>query len=189
MRPVEEVVAHADQVKGYMYPAELRWLCEQARALGRAGAWCEIGSWRGRSATATAGGLYPGSRLILVDNFTGPTTREMPDGAACERTLRAEMARMRNFARGVDVELLVGFSVDVAPRVSDASLDVCFIDGDHKYEAVVADITSWLPKMKPGALICGHDFTNKCGVEPAVRELFPGRFDQVPATSIWFARV
>ena len=73
-------------------------------------------------------------------------------------------------------------------RTVAGGLDVLFVDGDHKYEAVVADIKSWRPKMRTGALMCGHDFTNKCGVEPAVRELLP-QFGQVPDTSLWYAVV
>jgi len=55
-------------------------------------------------------------------------------------------------------------------------------------DKVVADIQSWRPTLKPGGLLCGHDFTNQCGVEPAVRELLP-QFQQVPETSLWYARV
>lgn len=32
----------------------------------------------------------------------------------------------------------------------DASLDMCFIDGDHSYEGALADITNFLPKVKDG---------------------------------------
>ena len=188
MRGVDEVVARAEKVKGYMHPRELRWLCETARAIERPATWCEIGCWQGRSATAALGGLLPGSSLVLVDNFTGPTTREMPNAAACKRRILEEMARMRVWAPGVSIELLVGYSADVAPQVADETLDVLFVDGDHKYEAVVADIEAWRPKMKHGGLMCGHDFTNRCGVEPAVRELLP-QFGQVPDTSLWYAWV
>ena len=199
MREIDEVVAHAETVWGYMHSTELRWLAELARDFGQPTNWCEIGCWQGRSATATVGGLHAGSTLTLVDNFSGPTTRESPDprgeGEAarryikqCTRRILAEMERMRAWAPGVDVEFIFGLSPEVAPQVAGASLDVLFVDGDHKYAAVVADILAWLPKMKRGALMCGHDFTNKVGVEPAVRELLP-QFEQVAGTSLWYARL
>ncbi len=199
MREIEAVVEHADKVKGYMHCDELRWLAVTARDLGTYSSWCEIGCWQGRSATATIGGLRNGSSLLLVDNFSGPTTRESPDPRGrgedarryikqCTRRIHAEMERMREWAPGVDVEFLFGHSPEVAPQVDDWSLDVLFIDGDHKYAAVVADLAAWGPKMKRGGLMCGHDFTNKVGVDPAVRELLP-QFDLVPGTSLWYARV
>lgn len=202
MRTIAQVVAQAKAVKGYMHPTELRWLCETARALPSPAAWCEIGCWQGRSATAVAGCLPPGSSLLLVDNFSGPTTREMPDAAACRLRIEAEMARMRAASPTLTITLAVGASDDIAHGIRElafegrpvvaplppVSYDVVFIDGDHAYDKVVADILAWRPTLKPGGLLCGHDFTNKCGVEPAVRELLP-QFHQVPATSIWYARV
>lgn len=188
MRSIDDVVARADGVKGYMFVPELRWLAEQARALPSPAAWCEIGCWQGRSATAVVGGLRPPARLVLVDNFSGPTTREMPDAAACRRTIEAAIAAMRVWAPGVDISLSIGDSAAVAAQYPDATFDAIFIDGDHKHAKVVADILAWRPKLKPGGLLCGHDFTNPCGVEPAVRELVPD-FALVPQSSIWWARV
>jgi len=33
MPTLDEIVARADKVHGYMFPRELRWLCETARGL------------------------------------------------------------------------------------------------------------------------------------------------------------
>jgi len=184
---IADAVAHADQVKGYMFVRELRWLAETARSLTPPAAWAELGSWQGRSATAVAAALPPGSRLQLVDNFTGPTTREKPTKALVRSQLEVSMAAMRTLSPTLDVRLSVGYSVEIAAVFPDGTFDVVFIDGDHAYQAVVADIVNWMPKLKPKGLLCGHDFTNKCGVEPAVRELCPG-FSQVPDTSLWYWR-
>ena len=35
-----------------------------------------------------------------------------------------------------------------------------FIDGDHSYEAVRADLAAWEPKLVPGGILAGHDFGN-----------------------------
>ncbi|HET9270559.1 MAG TPA: class I SAM-dependent methyltransferase [Vicinamibacterales bacterium] len=187
MLAIDDVVATADRVFGYMDPPELRWLAETAQALPSGSVWCEIGSWQGRSATAVAGGLQPGCRLVLVDNFSGPTTREMPNKVACQKRLQAAIAQMRAWKPGIAIELRVGDSEAVARTMPPASFAVVFIDGDHSYAKVAADITSWRPTLQPGGLFCGHDFTHKCGVEPAVRELLP-HFGQVEGTSLWYAR-
>lgn len=38
------------------------------------------------------------------------------------------------------------------------SLDFIFIDGDHSYQGVYNDIKNWLPKLKRGKTIAGHDY-------------------------------
>ena len=53
--------------------------------------------------------------------------------------------------------------------VEDGSLDWVFIDADHSYEGVRADITNWLPKIRKGGMITGHDIDRK-GVRDAVRD-------------------
>lgn len=64
--------------------------------------------------------------------------------------------------------------------------DRVYIDGDHSTEAVAADIAAWLPLVKPGGVIAGHDFGN-FGVEPAVRAAFGDDFEIRGST--WLRRV
>jgi hypothetical protein len=45
-----------------------------------------------------------------------------------------------------------------AAKVVPNDLDFIFIDGNHEYEYVYLDLESWVPKMKPGALIIGDDW-------------------------------
>lgn len=53
----------------------------------------------------------------------------------------------------------------------DRSIDFLFIDADHTYEGVREDIMLWLPKVKDGGVISGHDY-DWTGVERAVNEQF-----------------
>lgn len=63
-----------------------------------------------------------------------------------------------------------------------------FVDGLHDYESVLADIKAWLPLVKPGGLIAGHDHTASYpGVERAVREMFGDRYEV--RGSSWIVRV
>jgi predicted O-methyltransferase YrrM len=63
-------------------------------------------------------------------------------------------------------------SWDAAENFSDYSLDFVFIDADHSYDSVIKDIKNWLPKVKSGGMISGHDYNNPCGVKQAVDEFF-----------------
>ena len=37
-----------------------------------------------------------------------------------------------------------------------SSLDAIYVDGDHSYEGVAADLSSWWPTLKPGGFLAGH---------------------------------
>jgi len=50
------------------------------------------------------------------------------------------------------------FSTEAAKDFSDGSVDLVFIDGNHRYKWVVADIASWWPKVREGGILSGHDF-------------------------------
>jgi predicted O-methyltransferase YrrM len=69
-----------------------------------------------------------------------------------------------------------GVSKEVSQQFEDESLDVVFIDATHTYPAVKQDIQLWLPKVKKGGILAGHDFEPAHpGVVKAVDELLPDR--------------
>ncbi len=49
-------------------------------------------------------------------------------------------------------------SVNASLLFDDDSLDCIFIDGDHRYEAVLQDLAAWYPKLKPGCMMLGDDY-------------------------------
>jgi hypothetical protein len=78
-------------------------------------------------------------------------------------------------------------TVAAANEVADGSLDFVFIDAEHTYEAVGADIDAWRPKVKPGGIISGHDYGHERfpGVKQAVDErLKPKTADD----HVWWVR-
>jgi predicted O-methyltransferase YrrM len=70
-------------------------------------------------------------------------------------------------------------------------LDMVFIDADHKYEIVIADIRAWLPKVKPGGILCGHDYRRPGDdVNRAVDELLGSdRIKLLGRSAIWWLRL
>lgn len=66
-------------------------------------------------------------------------------------------------------------STEAAKHFNDGTLDYVFIDASHTYEKVKADIVAWLPKIRPGGMLAGHDYGDgKGGVKRAVDELVQG---------------
>jgi len=75
---------------------------------------------------------------------------------------------------GATATILDEDSVEAAQRFSHKSIDFCFIDANHSYGGVKRDINAYLPRMKPGGIIAGHDY-DKSGqpeVVQAVNEIF-----------------
>lgn len=111
----------------------------------------------------------PALRLIGVDVCPVP-----------HRKARCEAIAARYADRAT---LLVTTTDDAARVVDDRSLDFVFIDADHSLAAVKQDIADWLPKVKGGGLISGHDI-DKFQVERAVRDMLP-HFEVAP-NAVWY---
>ena len=43
----------------------------------------------------------------------------------------------------------------------DDSIDFIYIDGRHDYESIKLDLELYLPKLKNGGIIGGHDYNKK----------------------------
>lgn len=54
--------------------------------------------------------------------------------------------------KGDDLQILAGFP--------DAYFDWVYIDTVHQYEHTLRELEACAPKMKPGGLICGHDYSD-----------------------------
>lgn len=76
-------------------------------------------------------------------------------------------------------------SAEAANEYEDSSLDFVWIDGDHSYDAVIIDINAWLPKVKPGGWMGGHDYNHPQheGVKQACCELIPDHKEIAPSIS------
>jgi predicted O-methyltransferase YrrM len=79
-------------------------------------------------------------------------------------------------------ETIRGGSSESARFFEDGSVDFVFIDADHVYDRVKEDILAWLPKVKPGGIIAGHDYNAAHqGVLQAVPEIFGTKVVPIPS--------
>lgn len=81
-----------------------------------------------------------------------------------------------------------GLSWEMAENFEEESVDFVFIDADHEYDSVKKDIEAWLPKIRKGGVISGHDYAaHASGVISAVNEKFEN-----PVTTpegVWYKEV
>lgn len=118
--------------------------------------------------------------LVMVDNWKAaerqsPSYRATADPRA---TLAADEqdAAMRQAIAATDFAqnrriVYHNDSTRVARILDHLRADFVFIDADHSYEGVIADIRAWRPRVKPGGLLCGHDYEPRFpGVARAVAE-------------------
>lgn len=58
--------------------------------------------------------------------------------------------------------------------VWNGKMDVIFLDGDHSYGSVKKDIEMWMPFVKDGGILCGHDYGVIDMNNPGRGPMFPG---------------
>lgn len=55
----------------------------------------------------------------------------------------------------------------------DRIFDFVYIDGDHRYESFKQDLEVWSKKIKPGGVLCGHDWEQRednMGVQRGIKK-------------------
>ena len=65
-------------------------------------------------------------------------------------------------------------SLDAASKIktitNKAEFDFIFVDGDHSYDATLADCEAYYPLLKKGGFFCGHDYSSIEAVKKAVSD-------------------
>ena len=138
----------------------------------------EIGAWKGKSVCYAAVEIINSGKNIKIDSvdtWEGSPGEPvlMNDESVINGTLYDEFIKNIEPVKSI-VTPIKNTSVEAAKLYADNSLFFVFIDGSHLYESVREDILAWLPKVKPGGFIGGHDIDQTeefNGVRRAVDEL------------------
>lgn len=148
----------------------------------------EVGCYHGKSAAFMAVEIFNSNKKIsldLIDLFDkyDPLIKNIPNIEQVQENLSIILSL------GVDVNLVKGLSWECANQYKDKSIDFCFIDASHEYKDVIRDINAYLPKIKDGGIIAGHDYINHHpGVVKAVDEKFRNKFKKF-GKSVWYVSV
>lgn len=140
-----------NEIGGWMLSSQLAWLAGHA---ARRFNILEVGAWRGRT-TEVLSRFSPG-KVTVVDSWQ---RSDDPDEAEAAQESPAEVFAdyLRNVGNRQNVHTYAMASRDAYRRLGHETFDMVFIDGDHRYEAVVDDIRMWGSLLRKGGLLCGHD--------------------------------
>ena len=138
----------------------------------------EIGSFVGTTALVLAEHF---DKVHCVDTWTASASDDPINDIY--RKLENEVYEVfhANVLRHEEIEVHRMTSREAAPLFANESAHLGWLDGDHSYEAVLADIRLYLPKIKRGGFMMGHDLNDAFpGVGRAVGELFkPERISKI----------
>jgi hypothetical protein len=82
------------------------------------------------------------------------TEYQVHSQARCDRRYAAAVERLAPY----NVSIVKKTSLEASLDVADGSLDFVYIDGDHRFDAVMLDILLWEPKVRVGGIVAGHDW-------------------------------
>lgn len=177
-----------NKVRGWTQGLE-NFYAQAVQALPDGARFIEVGVFEGRSlilAAQEARRLGKRLRFVAVDHFRGSPEMQGIDSVMQGRVREVFEANLRQHGPTADVQVIALDSVQAAERVEDGDAEFIFLDADHSYESVKGDILAWLPKVKPGGILAGHDWHDFPGVQQAVNELLGGA---EVMENCWFYRV
>ena len=154
----------------------------------------ELGAWKGRS-TAFMGVEIANSatdiEFYAVDTWLGSAAESVHDADPDLQEGTLHQAFLQNIEPvRAYVRPLRELSTQAATRFGDGGVDFVFVDAGHTYQDVTNDLVAWWPKVRPGGVMAGDDWTlrdqkdGQRSVRRAVRRYF-NRPDCFYAIELW----
>lgn len=141
-------------IEGFLDPIEERCLQWAAAQTPVGGTIVEIGSYHGKSAVNLAYSVRKhgkSAKIYCVDTWRNENIEFAKDVDVYQHFLD-NTVQFRD-----DITTLRGRSEEVGAAWDRGPIDVLFVDGDHSFEGVTADIRAWVPRVKTGGLLLFHD--------------------------------
>ena len=119
----------------------------------------EVGCWMGKSTSYLAVEIINSGKNIKIDAID--TWKGSPEHQLNEYVINntlyelfiSNISRLSHIITPIKMD-----GTEAASLYSEKSVEVVFIDADHSYEEVKKNILAWLPKVKNGGYISGHDY-------------------------------
>jgi hypothetical protein len=138
-----------------------------AETLPSGSTFVEIGCWMGQSIIHFAQrcqDLGKDMKIFVVDTFRGEEGQTMhipiveAHGGSVLDTFKSNIK-----AAGVEemITIIQSDSAEAAVQFEDFSVDALYVDAAHEYEPVCNDLEAWIPKVKKGGILSGHDYQHE----------------------------
>ena len=127
----------------------------------------ELGVFRGAFAERILGDCPTITRYYMLDPWQHLDDWNKPsnvDQATFDDISAQAMART-DFARERRI-VLRGRTTEMIEKIQDFSLDVAYIDGDHTLRGIAIDLICTYPKIRPGGILGGDDYTRTIWQHP-----------------------
>jgi len=189
---IEDAIDQGMAIQGWKTREELAWLAEHA---SRAKFILDVGCWRGQT-TKVMAAVCRGT-VIAVDHVSGCYSGDVGRNEILKGETPWDI--MQDFLGNLEAEMhdlrVFGIFENGEPArtavrelMGQARFDFAWLDGDHEYGDVRADILAYRALMAPGGVLAGHDYDPSFpGVVQAVDDLCLG-FRRGPHTA-WYVEV
>ena len=156
----------------------------------------EVGTWKGKSAAYMAVEIINSNKNIefdCIDTWNGSEEHVDTSSPFYEPLLSTPDGLYNHFLSNIDsvkrvVNPIRKASLEAVSMYEDKSLNCVFIDAAHDYDNVCNDIKAWLPKIKPGGVLAGHDICHP-PIKQAVIDILNDEIIAMFEQDIWIHKV
>ncbi len=121
----------------------------------------EVGSWGGHSASYIANTVKAlGGHLYCIDHWKGNEGTSLHQTAEEYDVYKMFETGLKDAGLWEYITPMKMDSLTASKEFEDKSVDLVFLDADHRYDQFMDDLKAWYPKIKDGGIICGHDCEN-----------------------------
>jgi hypothetical protein len=148
----------------FTYPHFYQQLVKQAKSDYH---FVEVGTWKGKSAAFMAVEIINSGKNIkfdCVDTWNGSIEHHDINSPFYEPLLLIKDGLYNQFLENINpvknlINPIRSTSFAASELYNDKTLNCVFIDASHEYQDVYSDIKNWMPKIKKGGILAGHDFS------------------------------
>lgn len=176
------MIHYWETLPGPQWFSGTRIYAEQIRRAKDGAVFVELGAWKGRSAAFMGVEIANSNKRIQfysIDHWSG--SAEEKDHRADVDFIQSRLFEVfQNNIKPVQdyVKIIRSDSSRAAQHFQDGEVDFLYLDANHTFDGVTADLEHWWPKVSIGGVIAGDDWcfvdekTNELSVRKAVTEFF-----------------